>query len=156
VSSRPLYLFGMTLLLLAGSRASAAQATSTITVAPAAVGPLTISTAVAGQQPAGVAAGGGTYALSLKNNGGLYTITARLSAPLPAGTTLSVNLASPANGGQSAGAVPLTTSAQPVVVNLPTSKSSSSGNAISYSFSATSAAGVLAMQTISVILELAP
>ena len=156
MSSRLLLLLGTTLLLLAGSRVSAAQATSTITVAPAAAGPLTISTAVAGQEPTGVAASGGTYALSLKNNGGLYTITARLSAPLPAGTTLSINLANPGNGGQSAGTVSLTTSAQPVVVNLPTSKSSSSGNAISYSFNATSAAGVLALQSATVFLELAP
>lgn len=155
MNRRVLPLLGIALLLV-GSRVAAAQATSTITVTPATAGPLTINTAVAGQEPAGVAAGGGTYALSLKNNGGLYTITARLSAPLPPGTILSVTLASPGNGAQSLGSVSLTTSAQPVVTNLPTGKLNSSGSAISYSFTATSAAGVLALQSVTVFLELAP
>lgn len=149
-------LLGTALLLLAGGRVGGAQPTSTIKVNPAAVGPVTINTAVAGQEPTGVTAGGGSYDLALKKNGGLYTITARLNATLPPGTTLSITLADPAGGGQSVGPVLLNMSAQPVVTNLPSSKTNSTGNAISYSFTATSAAGVVALQTAIVTLELAP
>jgi hypothetical protein len=156
VSTRALVLLGTTLLLLVGSRVSAAQANSTISVSPAVAGPLTITTAVAGQEPTGVVVGGGTYSLSLKNKGGLSTITARLSAPLPAGTTLSIDLANPGSGAQALGPLQLTTSAQPIVVNLPAHKFSSSGDAITYSFTATTGAGVLALQSVTVFLELAP
>jgi hypothetical protein len=157
VSSRRFLTLGIVLLLLLlGSRVSAAQPTSTIKVNPGVAGPVTINTAVAGQEPTPVAVSGGTYNLSLKKNGGLYTITARLSTSLPPGTTLSINLSSPGSGAQSNGSVQLTTSPQPVVINLPNKKLTANGNALSYSFTATAAAGVLATQSVSVILELAP
>lgn len=156
MSSRILFLLGTILLLVAGSGVTAAQPTSTIRVNPGVAGPITINTAVAGQEPTPVAVSGGTYDLSLKNNGNLNTITARLSASLPSGTTLSINLSSPGSGAQSNGSVQLTTSPQPVVINLPNTKLTANGNAISYSFTATSAAGVLAMQSVNVVLELAP
>ena len=153
MSARSLLLLGTTLLLLSGSRVGGAQ---TLTVNPPTAGPLTISTAVAGQEPTGVAAGGGTYTVGLKKNKGVGTITARLSAPLPAGTTLSITLAAPGGGAQSVGAVQLSTSAQPVVINLPNQSTTYFNNAITYSFGANSSAGVLALQTATVILELAP
>ena len=153
MSLRARLLLGTTLLLLAGSRVSAAQSLS---VTPPTAGPLTISTAVAGQEPTGVAVGGGSYTMSLKNNGGLRTITARLGAPLPAGTTLSITVGSPGSGAVSSGSVQLTTGAQPVVTNLPNSKVTNATGTISYSFTATTAAGVLALQTASVTLQLAP
>lgn len=153
MSTRALLLLGTTLLLLAGSRVGAAQ---TLTVNPPTAGPLTISTAVAGQEPTGVGASGGTYSVGLKRNKGIGTITARLVAPLPAGTTLSITLASPGGGAQSVGSVPLTTSAQPAVINLPNTSTSYLNNAITYSFTATSAAGVLALQSATVVLEFAP
>jgi hypothetical protein len=153
VSPRPLLLFGTALLLLAGSRVGAAQ---TLTVNPPTAGPLTINTAVAGQEPTGVAAGGGTYTVGVKKNKGITRITARLSAPLPAGTTLSITLAAPGGGALSVGAVQLTTSAQSVVTNLPDQSTTFFNNAITYSFNANSSAGVLALQTATVILELAP
>ena len=146
-------LVGTALLLLAGSRASAAQ---TLTVNPTSTGPLTISTAVAGQEPAAVSASGGTYSVTLKKNQGIGSITARLSAPLPANTTLTITLASPGGAAVSTGPVSLTTSAQAVVTGLPNSNTSFSNKAISYSFTATSAAGVLALQSVSVVLALAP
>jgi hypothetical protein len=157
VSSRRFLTFGtVLLLLLVGSRVSAAQPNPTITVNPTVAGPLTISTAVAGQEPTGVAAGGGTYTLVLKKNRGIGTITARLSAPLPAGTTLSITLANPGGGATSVGAVQLNTSPQTVVVNLPNQNTTLSNKAITYSFTATSAAGVLALQSVIVNLDLAP
>jgi hypothetical protein len=153
VSARRLLLLGTALLLLAGNRVSAAQSLS---VTPASAGPLTISTAVAGQEPTGVSASGGTYTVGLKRNKGIGTITAQLSAPLPAGTTLSITLAAPGGGATSVGAVQLTTSPQPVVINLPNTATTYSNVAISYSFTATTAAGVLALQTATVTLALAP
>lgn len=152
MSTRALTLLGTALLLLTGSRVGA----QSLSVSPPTAGPLTISTAVAGQEPTAVAAGGGNYTLSLKNNGGLRTITARLGAPLPTGTTLSITVGSPGSGAVSAGSVQLTTGAQPVVTNLPNSKITNATGTISYSFTATSAAGVLALQSASVTLELAP
>jgi hypothetical protein len=153
--SRRLTLLGTTLLLAIGSRLSAAQANSTMAVNPATVGTIAISAAVAGQQPTAVVASGGSYDLSLKKNGGLYTITARLAAPLPPGASLSVSLASPGSGAQSLGSVVLTTTAQPVVTSLTTNKFTSTGSAVTYSFSSTSAVGVFT-QTVDVIFALAP
>jgi hypothetical protein len=154
VSPRPLLLLGTALLLLAGSRVGAAQ---NISVNPASTGPLTISTAVAGLEPTSVSGvSGGTYTFSLKNNGGLRTITAQLTAPLPAGTTLSIALGSTGGGAVSAGTVQLTTSATPVVTNLPNAKVTNASSTITYSFSATSAAGVVALRTVNVTLALAP
>ena len=140
-----------TALLLVGSRVSAAQ---TLSVVPLTASTLTVTSAVAGQQPTAVSGSGGTYAVVTLNKTAYTTITARLSAPLPANTTLSVTLASPGSGAVSMGAVQLTTSAQPVVTGLP-SRLNASGNSITYTFSATSAAGVLS-QPVSVIFALAP
>jgi hypothetical protein len=140
-------------LLLAGSRVAPAQS---ITVTPGTTGPLVISTAVAGQQPVPVNAAGGTYQLRMKKNRGIGSITARLAAPLPAGTALFIQLASPGGTAQSAGVVQLGTSAQAVVTNLPNRNTSYPARAITYTFRATTAAGVVALRSASVILELAP
>lgn len=156
MSARALPVFGITLLLaIASSSGAGAQANSSITVNPAMAGPLTISTAVAGQEPAGVGASGGTYTVFIKKNQPYSSITARLSAPLPAGTTLTITLASPTGSAVSAGPVNLTTSAQTVVSSIP-SNVTYSNVAINYSFTATSAAGVLALQSATVTLALAP
>lgn len=153
MSARALLAFGTALLLIAGNRVCVAQSLS---VTPASTGPLTISTAVAGQEPTGVSASGGTYTVGLKKNKGIGTITAQLTAPLPAGTTLSITLAAPGGGASSVGPVQLTTSPQAVVINLPNQSTSFFNVAITYSFTATSAAGALALQTANVTLALAP
>ena len=153
MSLRLRLLLGTTLLLLATGRVGAAQS---LTVTPANAGSLTVTTAVAGQEPNGVALAGATYTVGVKKNKGIGSITARLLAPLPAGTTLTINLTSPGGGASSVGPVALTTSAQPVITNLPNQSTTYFNNPITYSFTATSAAGVLALQTVTVILELAP
>lgn len=150
--SHRLLALGTALLLVIGSRVAGAQSLS---VTPASVGTLTVSTALAGQEPAGVAMSGGTYTVGLKKNKGISTITAQLTAPLPAGTTLSITLAAPA-GATSAGPVQLSTSPQPVVINLPNASTSYFNLAIDYTFTATSAAGVVTTQSASVTLSLAP
>lgn len=137
-------------LILLTVRVAAAQ--STITVTPSA-GPVTVSTAVAGQQPAPVVAGGGTYTLRNKANAG-SRITARLQAPLPSGTQLWITLGS-AGGVVSTGAVLLTVVPQDVLTNVPSSGKRVSGT-ISYSFNATTAAGVVALRSAVVMLSYAP
>lgn len=152
MSSRFVALVGTTLLLVLG-RVAAAQS---ITVNPGSAGPLTVTTAVAGQQPTSVQVGGGTYTLQMKKNKGIGSITARLSAALPPGTTLWIILASPGGGVQSMGAVPLTTSPQNVIANIPNLNTSYPASAITYTLNATTTAGVVALNSVSVILDLAP
>jgi hypothetical protein len=135
---------------------SGAACAQSITVTPAFAGPLIVSTAVAGQDPAPVSVGGGTYQLRQRRNRGIRTITARLSAPLPAGTTLTIQLVSPGGSAQSSGPVQLTTTPQAVITSIPNTNTTYAARAITYTFSATAAAGVVALQSASVILELAP
>ncbi len=72
------------------------------------------------------------------------TVTAALDQAMPAGVTLQVNLAAPA-GATSAGNVALGTTAADVVTGI--TKLNESGKAITYTLSATTAAGVVASST---------
>jgi hypothetical protein len=74
---------------------------------------------------------------------GHHEITAQINSPMPAGVTLTVDLAAP-SGATSTGPVVLSVAAHPAVTNISTSISS---NAITYELSATPAAGVVAAQT---------
>jgi hypothetical protein len=140
-----------TALLLAWSRVAAAQS---INVSPSSVGTLRISAAVAGQEPTTVVLSGGTYTLKMKKNQGIRTITARLNTPLPAGTTLTITLASPGGAAQSTGPVALSTSSRDVVTNIPNSKKNYAAAAITYRLSATTDAGVVASRSVRVMLTL--
>lgn len=140
-----------TALLLSWSRVATAQS---ISVSPASVGTLRITAAVAGQEPTAVVLSGGHYTLRMKKNQGIRTITARLNAPLPAGTTLTITLASPGGAAQSAGPVTLSTSARDVVTNIPNSNKNYSAATISYRIEATTDAGVIASRSVSVMLTL--
>lgn len=152
MSSRLVALLG-TALLLAGGRVVAAQS---ITVNPGSAGPLTIATAVAGQQPTSVVVGGGTYTLQMKKNKGFGSITAKLNTALPAGTTLWITLVSPGGTAQSMGAVQLSTAPASVITNIPNTSTNYSAKAITYSLDATTAAGVVALKSVGVTLALAP
>lgn len=152
MSSRFSSLLGTTLLLFLG-RVAAAQ---TIAVNPGSAGPLVVMTAVAGQQPAAVQLDGGTYTLQMRKNQGITRITARVSSALPAGTTLWITLVSPGGAAQSSGAVQLGTSAQSVITNIPNSNTTYAAKAITYTLDATTTAGVVALRSINVILDLAP
>lgn len=135
---------------------SSATHAQSITVTPASAAPLAVSTAVAGQEPMPVSASGGTYRLVQRRNRGVGSITARLAAPLPSGATLTIRLVSPGGTAQSVGSVQLTTSAQPVITGLPNRNTTFGSRAITYTFSATSAAGAIALRSVDVVLELAP
>ncbi len=82
--------------------------------------------------------------------GGHHEITAQINSPMPAGVTLTVQLAAP-SGATSTGPVALGVAAHPVVTNISTGFSS---NVITYQLSATPAAGVVSSQSRTVTFTL--
>ena len=98
---------------------------------------LVISTATAGSAPASATANA-TYAITTNETS--RKITASLDSDMPAGVTLSTNLAAP-SGATSAGATSLSATARDVVSGISTV--SQSGLNVTYSLSATAAAGVV-------------
>lgn len=99
---------------------------------------LTISTAVAGQQPLPVTDATSRYAVS--TNGTNKRITASINKAMPASTTLEIRLAIPGSG-TSLGYVMLSTMPADVVTGI--NASASSNRTVTYRFSATTDAGVV-------------
>jgi hypothetical protein len=136
-----------TMILMAGaaSAASAQTATQTVTFQVDAINQiafsgspsLVINTASAGVDPTAATAGA-TWAVTTNQTGS--KITASIGSAMPAGVTLSVNLAAPA-GGTSAGAQALSTTAVDLVTGL--TKVAQGALGVTYSLSATAAAGVV-------------
>lgn len=131
------------LALLAGalSLAGAAAAHGQTVIVSGNPGLLRISTAVAGSQPVSVSNGTTTYTVVtplLPNR--QYKLTASLSAPMPAGVTLTASLAAPASA-TSLGPVALDATARDVVTGI--RRNVTSTRAITYTLSATVAAGVI-------------
>lgn len=132
---------------LAGS-ASAQTATQSVTLAVNAINQiaftgspsLTITTATAGSNPTSVSDASATWAVTTNQTGA--KITASIASALPAGITLSANLAAPAGGSVSAGSQALGTTAVDLVTGL--TKLAQGGMGVTYTLSATAAAGVLA------------
>ena len=91
---------------------------------------------------ASVPAPTGTYAITTNETG--RKITAALDQAMPAGLTLQVDVAQP-TGATSVPAVTLTVADADVVTGISTV--SESGNAITYTLSATAEAGVVTEQT---------
>lgn len=102
---------------------------------------LNVNTATAGAAPTAATASA-TYAVTTNETN--RSITAQLDLAMPTGVTLTAALAAPA-GAASAGAVPLTTGAQAVVTGISTLDATGLG--ITYTLSATSAAGTMASTT---------
>ena len=98
---------------------------------------LVISSATAGGAPDSATASG-TYAISTNQSD--RKITAQLDSDMPSGVTLNANLAAP-TGATSAGSQSLSTTPVDVVTGISTVNES--GKNISYTLSATSAAGVV-------------
>jgi len=154
-----LILIGVTALgMILGSSSLLATntATQTVTIAVSAInelsvsgnpGALTISAATAGSAPTSVSDASTTYAIT--TNESTRKITAAIGVAMPAGTTLTANLAAP-TGGTSAGALALSTTAVDVVTGI--TKLNESGKSITYSLSATSAAGTVSSTTRTVTL----
>jgi hypothetical protein len=115
----------------------------------AATAALTVSTATAGSAPDAVSDATTTYAITTNEEG--RKITGAINTAMPAGVTLTANLAAPTEG-TSIGAVALTATAADLVTGISTLNES--GKVITYGLSATSAAGVVAEATKTVTLTI--
>jgi hypothetical protein len=140
----------VTVLLLFGSRAVTAQ---TINFTNGNGGTLTIASAVAGQDPAAVSNAAGNYTTSTKKNDGILRIRAQLDQPMPPNTTLTLTLTYPA--GTSLGPQVLGIAPVDMIVSIPSASTTRTGT-VSYSFTATASAGVLAPFTRNVTLTILP
>jgi hypothetical protein len=116
-------------------------------------GSLIINAAVAGNAPTTVSTATATYRVKVAS-GTTKRITAALSSAMPGGVTMTIALVAP-SGAASAGTVTLSTTPQTVVTNI-TNSSFSSNLTITYTLSATSAAGVLASSNRTVTLTVTP
>lgn len=134
-------------LSLAGSKAAEAQ-TVNVSGNP---GLLRISTAIGGSQPIAVSNSSTTYTVTTGNPNRLYKITARLSAPMPVGVTLTASLAAPP-GATALGPIILDAIDRDVVLDIP--RRTTATQAITYALSATVAAGVIPNSSRTVTLTL--
>lgn len=132
-------------LLLLGARAASAQG-----VVPA-VGPIVVSTAVAGSQPTPVTNATTNYSTVLVFVGQMK-IVGQLNANMPTGLTLGVKLTG-ASGGTSLGVVNLDTTPRDLV--LATTPAYYTNVNIAYTLTATVAAGVVAATSRTVTFTLA-
>lgn len=139
----------LAMLCAMGSSAAAQTATQTLTFQVDAINQiaftgspsLVINTAAAGSNPNSVIA---SVTWAVTTNQSNAKITASLDAALPANVTLTVDLAAP-GGATSAGAQPLGTTAVDVVTAITRAAESALG--VTYTLSATAAAGVVASTT---------
>src|SRR5688572_9605161 len=139
--------FVISALLLVGAEASGAQNSLTVSGNP----PLMrINSAVAGSQPIAITTATTTYTV-IVSTGGTRRITGRLDAAMPPGTTVTVSLAAPA-GATSLGAVALDLTERDLVISIP--RPTIATLTITYQFSATAGAGVIANSIRNVTLRL--
>lgn len=140
------------LILLGGSsRDAQAQFTALTVSGPA--GPMTVNTAVGGAAPTPAVNSVTTYFVKAKNPAGAQKIIAQINAPMPAGTTLSIAMLPPA-GATSLGSVILDVTPKDIVINVDHVNGETQG--ITYTFTATIAAGVVPAQSRIVTLSIVP
>jgi hypothetical protein len=146
------------LVVVAAPLFAGSSATQTITFSVDAIneiavsgnpGALTISTATAGSGPDTVTDSSTTYDITTNQSG--QKITAAIGSPMPNGVILKVRLTAPV-GATSAGLVTLTTSAADVVTAISTLNQAGLG--ITYTLSATAAAGSMVADTRTVTLTI--
>jgi hypothetical protein len=138
------------LILMACGRAAFAQDAVQLTTG---AGSMVIGSATAGSPPTPVSTATARYRVKV-GNGTTKQITASINSAMPAGVTMTISLVAPP-GATSAGTVTLGTTAQTVVTNV-TNNSFSSNLAITYTLTATSAAGVIASSNKIVTLFVTP
>lgn len=112
-------------------------------------GLMRVSSAVAGSQPVPITVAGGTYTVTTGNPNRTYAITAQLNTNMPTGSTMAITLAAPA-GATSLGAVALDVTARNVVTGIGRNENSTQN--ITYTFTATAAAGVIPLSSRTVTL----
>jgi hypothetical protein len=110
------------------------------------------STAAAGLPPASVADATTTASIKTLAGPGAAKLTAQLNASMPAGVTLTISM-SATPGGTSLGPVALDATARDVLTGI-AGFNGTSTNAITYTLSATAAAGVIPLQSRTVTLTL--
>ena len=137
------------LVVLAGRTASAQDQVQFT----AATGSLIVNAALAGSAPTTVSTATAQYRVKVAS-GTTKKIQASINSAMPAGVTMKIALAAPP-GASSAGTITLTTTPQTVVTNV-TNTSFSSNLSITYTLSATTAAGVVASATKTVTLAVTP
>jgi len=130
---------------------AASSTTQTVTFSVSAIneisvsgnpGALTVSSATAGSAPSSATDSSTTYAITTNETN--RKITGAINSAMPSGTTLAVQLAAP-TGATGAGSVTLGTSAADLVTGIATLNES--GKTITYTFSATTAAGTVSSST---------
>jgi hypothetical protein len=114
-------------------------------------GLLRISNAIAGSEPIGVSNSSTTYTVTTPAANRMYKITARLSAPMPLGVTLTGSFAAPPSA-TSLGPIALDAIDRDVVLNIPRRTDATPG--VTYNLSATVAAGVIPSSTRTVTLTI--
>lgn len=112
---------------------------------------MNITTAVAGSQPTAVVNTATTYFVRAKRPSGTQRIVGRINTPMPANTSLTILLGTPA-GAVNSGALALTTVDQTLVTNI--EKLNGDTFTITYTFTATVAAGVVPSQSRTVTLTM--
>ncbi|MEO8620889.1 MAG: hypothetical protein ABI625_07480 [bacterium] len=140
------------LVLLLAGWTKAAEAQFTILTVSGSPAPFNVTTAVAGSNPTAISSSGLTYFLKSKHPAGPTQISAELDSPMPAGTTLTLNMAAPGTNGTSLGPVALDATPRAVVIDIDKVNGNTYG--MTYTFSATAAAGVVASQTRTVTLTM--
>jgi len=138
----------LTVLLLICSRAVASQTISVSGNPPL----VTVTTTIAaGVDPTSVSTSTTTYTVTTGPANRTYKVTAQLNAPMPAGTTLQATFAAPP-GAASAGPVALDATAHDLVTGI--GRNISSTQLITYTFTATAAAGTMAATSRTVTLTI--
>jgi hypothetical protein len=112
---------------------------------------LTITTAVAGSDPTPVTDASSVWAITTNQSNA--KISASINSAMPAGVTLSVGLAAPV-GTTNAGTVALSATPQDLVSGI--TKLKAAGQSVTYTLSATTAAGVIASDSRVVTYTLTP
>ena len=112
---------------------------------------MNITTAVAGSEPTPIVNSATTYFVRAKRPSGTQKITARINAPMPANTTLTIQLGVPLNA-ISMGAVALDMTDRDILTNI--EKLNGDTFPITYTFSATVLAGVVPSQSRTVTLTM--
>ena len=114
-------------------------------------GALVINTAIAGSPPTSDNDAASTYTVKAQNKTHPLKITARLNAAMPPGVTLTANFQAP-TGATSDGTVTLDATDRELVGNITNTTAQTKG--ITYTLSATAAAGVVTPQSRTVTLTL--
>lgn len=121
---------------------------NTVSVSVPSTSTFRITTATAGQPPVAVSQSVGTYTMQTVSS--TRRLRARLAVAAPPGVTIEILVESP-GGTTNNGWVALTTTYKVLADNFPPGNTYT--HAITYRVTATSAAGVLAAQSISITLQ---